>query len=86
MISLAVSESEYSTSEPILTFSGNAHSRRSLALVFCKNNDIELKSFTDIAIDERAESEATESKFQTEVEENSVLTNCHFFILIFWLR
>ena len=47
----------------------------SLALVIHTNNDIEHKSFTDVAIDERTESKATESKFKTEVEENSPLTN-----------
>ena len=33
-------------------------------------------SFTDVDIDERTEPEVTESKFKTEVEENSPLTNC----------
>ena len=37
--------------------------------MFCKNNNIELKSFTDVAIDERTESEFSVSKFKTEVEE-----------------
>ena len=58
---------------PFLTFSGNDHSRNSTALVFCINNDIELKSFTSVAIDERTESKATQSKFKTEIEENSLL-------------
>ena len=57
---------------PVLTFSGNEHSRSSPAL----DNNIELKSFTDVAIDERTESKATKSKFKTEVEENYPLTNC----------
>ena len=61
----------------VLTFSGNEHSRSSLAL----DNNIELKSFTDIAIDERRESKATESKFKTEVEANTPLTNCKLFLL-----
>ena len=34
------------------------------------------ESFTYVDIDERTESEVTESKFKTEVEENSLLTNC----------
>ena len=67
---------------PVLTFSGNERSRSSTAA----DNDIELKSFTDVAIDERAESEVTESKFKNEVEENSPLTNCQVFLLIIWLR
>ena len=33
-------------------------------------------SFTDIDIDERTKLEVTKSKFETEVEENSMLTNC----------
>ena len=43
-------------------------------------------SFTDVDIDERTEPEVTESKFKTEVEENSLLTNCQDFLLIFWFR
>ena len=50
--------------------------------MFLTNNDIELKCFADIAIDERTESKAMESKFRTEVEENSLLNNCKFFLLI----
>ena len=38
---------------------------------------IELKSFTDDAIDEKTESKATESKIKTEVEDNYLLTNCN---------
>ena len=53
---------------PVLTFSGNEHSRTSSALG--------LESFTDYAIDERKESKATKSKFKTEVEEIYLLTNC----------
>ena len=49
----------------VLTFSGNKHSRSSSAL----GNNIELLSFTDVAIDERTESEVSESNFKTEVEE-----------------
>ena len=56
-----------------LSFSDNEHSRSSPAYVFCTNNDIEVKSFTDVAVDERTESKATETKFKTEVEENSLL-------------
>ena len=48
-MSLATSESDGRTSQPILTFSGNEHSRTSSAL----DNNIELKSFSDVAIDER---------------------------------
>ena len=62
---------------PVLTFSGNEHYRSSLALVFLTNNDIELESFTDIAINERTESKAMESKIKTEVEDNYLLTNCN---------
>ena len=46
-----------------MIFSGNEHSRSSPAL----DNNIELESFTGVAIDERTESKATESKFKTEV-------------------
>ena len=58
---------------PVLTFSGNKHSRSLPAL----DNDIELESFTGVAIDERTESKATKSKFKTEVEDNYLLTNCN---------
>ena len=58
---------------PVMTFSGNEHSRSSPAL----DNNIELKSFTDVAIDERTESKAMESKIKTEVEDNYPLTNCN---------
>ena len=47
------------------------HSRSSLDL----DDNIEVKSFTGVAIDERTESETTKSKFKTEVEENYLLTN-----------
>ena len=57
---------------PALTFSGNEHSRSSLAL----DDNIELKSFTGDVTDERTESKATKSKFKTEVEDNYPLTNC----------
>ena len=67
---------------PVLTFSGNENSRSSLALVFCKNNNIELKSIIDVVINERIESKAMESKFKTEVEKNSLLMNCLSFLLI----
>ena len=38
-------------------------------MTFHTNNNIELKSFRDVAIDGRTESKVTESKFKTEVEE-----------------
>ena len=59
MISFAVSESDGSTSRPTLGFSGNVHSSSSLALVLCTNYNIELKSFTNVATDEKIESEIT---------------------------
>ena len=39
------------------------------ALVFHMNNNVEFESFTDVAIDQRTESKAMESKIETEVEE-----------------
>ena len=57
----------------ILTFPENDYSIGSLAL----DNNIELKCFTVVAIDERTESKATKSKFKTEVEDNYPLTNCN---------
>ena len=42
---------------PVLTFSGNEHSRSSPA----HDDNIELKSFTEVAIDERTEPEVSES-------------------------
>ena len=71
---------------PVLLFSGIEHFRNSLALVFCTNNDIELKSFTNVAIDERTESKAKESNSKTEEEKKFPGTNCQFFLLITWLR
>ena len=59
MISFAVSESDGSTSRPALGSSGNVHSSSSLALVLCKNYDIELRSFAEVATDEKIESEIT---------------------------
>ena len=59
MISFAVSESDGSTSRPALGFSGIVHSSSSLALVLCTNYDIELRSFADVATDEKIESEIT---------------------------
>ena len=50
-----------------MTFSGNVHSRSSLALVILTNDNIELKSSVNVAIDERIKSEITESKFKTEI-------------------
>ena len=38
-----------------------------------QNDNVELKSFTDVAIDERTESKAMESKNKTGVEQNSPL-------------
>ena len=38
-----------------------------------QNDNIELKSFNDVATDGRTESEVSESKFKVEVEENSPL-------------
>ena len=37
--------------------------------VFHTNDNIGLASFTDVAIDERTESEVTKNKFKTEVKE-----------------
>ena len=65
-----------------LTSSVNEHSASSLALVFHTNNNIELKSFTNVAIDGRTESKAMESKSKTELEKNSPLRNCQFFVII----
>ena len=48
-------QSKHSPMVPVLNFSGNEHSRTLPAL----DDDIELKSFTDVAIDERTESQAT---------------------------
>ena len=57
---------------PVMTFSGNEHSRSSSAL----DIDIDLESFIGVAIDERTESKARENKFKTKVEEKYMLTNC----------
>ena len=54
-------------------FSGNEHFRSLPGL----DNDIELDSFTDVAIDESIESNATKSKLKTEVENEYPLTNCN---------
>ena len=67
---------------PVLAFSGNEHSRSSTAL----DNNIELKTFTDVATDKRTESKASESKFKTEVEKNSQLKNCQMLQWKIWLR
>ena len=56
MISFAVSESDGSTSEIILTFSGNVHFRSSLTAVFRTNNNIELKSFANFEIEQNKKS------------------------------
>ena len=82
MISLAISESDGSTNKSFLTFLGNIHSRSSSVLLFHTKDNIKLKSFTDVAIDERTESKATKSKIKSEVEANYLLTNCWLFLLI----
>ena len=64
--------------DPVLTSSGKENSR-SFPTV---DDDIELNSFTDVAIDETTESKATKSKIKTEVEENYLSTNCRLFLLI----
>ena len=46
------------------------------------NDNIELESFTDVAIDERTESKAPKSKSKTEVKDNFPQTNCKLFLLI----
>ena len=56
------------------------------ALVFRTNDNIELKSFTDVANDERIDSKAMEGKLKSEVEESSPLLNCQFFPLKILLR
>ena len=71
-LSHVINSLENSPMVQVLTFSGNEHSRTLLAL----DNHIELKSFTDVAIDERTESKARESKFKTKVGEKYMLTNC----------
>ena len=55
---------------PVQSFSGKEHSRRATALV----DDIELESFTDVAIDERTDSKATKSKIKKEVEHSGSLS------------
>ena len=55
--------------DPVLTFSGKENSRSLLTL----DNDVELDSFTDVAIDETTESKATKSKIKTEVEHSGSL-------------
>ena len=57
---------------PLLDFSGKENSRSLPTL----DDDIELDSFTDVAIDETTESKAKKSKIKTEVEENDLLTDC----------
>ena len=69
---------EMAVQVPVLTISGNEHSRSSLAL----DNNIELESFTGVAIDERTKSKAMKSKFKTKVEENYPLKNCQLLLLI----
>ena len=46
------------------------------------DNNIELNSFTDVAIDETTESKAKKSKIKTKVEENDLLTDFRLFLLI----
>ena len=79
MIGLAISESGGSTSDPVLTFSGNINSLSSLALLFHTNSNIDLESFTYVDIDEGIVLEVSESKFETEVEEKLSANK-------FWLR
>merc|ERR1711954_52955 len=55
--------SRTSLTDPVLTFSGKENSRSLPTL----DGDIELDSFTDVAIDETTESKATKSKIKTEV-------------------
>ena len=55
--------------DPVLTFSGKENSRSLPTL----DDDIELNSFTDVAIDETTESKATKSKIKTEVEHSGSL-------------
>ena len=72
-LSHVINSLEHSPTVPVLTFSGNKDSRTLPAL----DDDIELESFTDVAVDESTESKATKSKFKTEVEDNYPLTNCN---------
>ena len=46
------------------------------------DNNIELDSFTDVAINETTESKAKKSKIKTKVEENDLLTDFRLFLLI----
>ena len=55
--------------DPVLIFSGTENSR-SFPTV---DDDIELDSFTDVAIDETTESKATKSKIKTEAEHSRSL-------------
>ena len=55
--------------DPVLIFSGKENSR-SFPTV---DDDIELDSFTDVAIDETTELKATKSKIKTEVEHSGSL-------------
>ena len=59
-LSHVINSLEHSPTVPVLTFSGNEHSRSLPAI----DNNIELESFTDVAIDERTESKAKKSKFK----------------------
>merc|ERR1711954_71453 len=56
--------------DPVLTFSGNENSRSFLTI----DDDVELDSFTDVAIVETTESKATKSKIKTEVEHSGSLS------------
>ena len=64
--------------DPVLIFSGKENSRSFPTL----DDNIELKSFTDVDIDETTESKAKKSKIETELEENDLLTDCRLFLLI----
>ena len=55
--------------DPVLIFSGTENSRSFPTI----DNNIELDSFTDVAIVETTESKATKSKIKTEVEHSGRL-------------
>ena len=56
--------------DPVLIFSGTENSRSFPTI----DDDIELDSFTDVAIVETTESKATKSKIKTEVEHSGSLS------------
>ena len=57
-------ESRTFPTDPVLIFSGKENSRSFPTI----DDNIELDSFTDVAIDETTESKATKRKIKTEVE------------------